>query len=113
MIMDTRLRLGRCTIYALMGEEQHGINGLNPKISLHIYKIFVLPRILYGLEAIDINPANTARLEMAHRAVIDIQGLQKRTAIPALYLLSGMLLMVALIDRRCICMIPQMTQNHI
>ena len=110
--MDSRLRLGRCTIYAIMGAELHGINWLNPNISLHIYKIFVLPRILYGLEAIDFNPANTARLEMAHKAMIsNIQGLPNRTAIPALYLLSGMLSMEALIDRSRLCMIPQMARN--
>ena len=32
MTMDTRLGLGRCTIYALMGAAMYGINGLNPKI---------------------------------------------------------------------------------
>ena len=41
----------------------------------------------------------------------NIQGLHKRMTIPALYILSSMLLMEALIDRKCLCMIPPMTRN--
>jgi hypothetical protein len=95
-----------------MGAGLHGINGVNPVVSLHIYKTYVLPRILYGLEAIHINPANLARLEVAHRSLLrNIQGLPKRTAIAALYIASGMLPMEALIERRRLVMIPQMAKN--
>ena len=88
--IDTRMRLGISTICGLMGADR--INGLNPKIPLHIYKIFVLARIQYGLEAININPTV---IEMAHMAMIrNTHGLPQRTAIPALYIFSAMLPMM-------------------
>ena len=48
--IDDRLSLGRRSAYALMGSGFHGMNGISPAISIHIYRTYVLPRVLYGLE---------------------------------------------------------------
>ena len=49
-----RINLARRAAYSLMGVGFHGLNGLSPKVSRHIYiyMTFVIPRLLYGLEAI-------------------------------------------------------------
>ena len=38
------------TIYSLMGVGAYGNSGLNPMVSAHLWRIYVLPRVLYGLE---------------------------------------------------------------
>ena len=43
---------------------------INPTAYIHIYKIYVQPRILYGLKAIYINAPNQERLEVAHRSLV-------------------------------------------
>jgi hypothetical protein len=40
-----------------MGAGLHGLNGLNPKVSIHIIRIYVIPRLIYGLETICIAAA--------------------------------------------------------
>ena len=46
------LSIARKTIYALMGVGWGGNNGLLPALNVLIYKLFVLLRFMYGLEAI-------------------------------------------------------------
>jgi hypothetical protein len=40
----------RRTVFALMGAGLHGLNGVNPKVAIHLIQIYVMPRLLYGLE---------------------------------------------------------------
>ena len=45
-----RTSLARRTLYSLIKTGVHGCNGLNAKISYKIYQVYVIPRLLYGLE---------------------------------------------------------------
>ena len=86
------------TAYSLLGAGLHGTSGVGPKVAIQIYKIYVLPRVLYGLSAIVLTTSQTEKLEKAHRKVIrQIQSLPDRVAIPAVYLLAGMLPMEGLL----------------
>ena len=110
--IDTRLQRSRATTYGLMGVGLHGTNGLNVETSLHIYNTFVIPKVLHGLEAMNINPVNITRLEVGHRALIrDIQGLPKRTATPSRFILSGAMPLQAIIDKRRLGMLPSFSDN--
>ena len=40
----------RRALYSLLGAGLHGANGLDPVTSINIYKVYVLPILLYGLE---------------------------------------------------------------
>ena len=62
---DDRLSLGRRSTYALMGSGFHGINGISPAISTHIYRNCVLPRVKYGLKSNHIT-----KLERCHSNTI-------------------------------------------
>ena len=42
----------RRTLYRLMSAGLHGENGLGPETSLHLYQIYVLPVLLYGMEVV-------------------------------------------------------------
>lgn len=47
-----RISLARGTSYALMGAGLYGLNGISPVISTNIYKVYVVTRLLYGLETL-------------------------------------------------------------
>ncbi len=49
--INLRIKLARNTSYALLGAGLHGINGLNPKASNKIITGYIIPKLLYGLEA--------------------------------------------------------------
>ena len=49
-LVQTRITTARRTVFALMGAGLHGLNGVNPKIAIHLIQIYVMPRLLYGLE---------------------------------------------------------------
>ena len=50
--VDERIRVGRKTIYAL-GPGLHARQGMCPTISYKIWKTYVIPRILYGVEVLN------------------------------------------------------------
>ena len=39
-------------LYSLMSAGLHGENGLDPETSLHLYQIYVLLVLLYGMEVV-------------------------------------------------------------
>ena len=100
-IVKERLSCGRKTAYSLMGTGFHGVNGLSPKISLHIYEMYVLPRVLYGLEATILKKKHLSELESFHRGILrDLQSLPTRCSTSAIHLLSGQLPIEAILDTR-------------
>ena len=47
--IEDRISCARRTLYSLTGTGVHGTNGLPPTTCLNIFKIYVLPRLLYGV----------------------------------------------------------------
>ena len=70
----------------------HCANGLSPEVSYQINNIYVIPRLLYGLEII---PLNRTQLEKVKRYQVktlrSFQSLPQRSATSAVYLLLGAL----------------------
>ncbi|CAC5391219.1 unnamed protein product [Mytilus coruscus] len=90
--IEDRIKIARRTKYALMNSGLHGTNGLNPKISVTIYKSCVLPNLLNGLEVLILTKAQIELLEKFHKETLRyIQSFSKRTAITANFLLLGVL----------------------
>ena len=52
--VEARLQTGRSTTDALMEAGLCGWNGVNPITSWHIYTIYIQPKILFSLEAMDV-----------------------------------------------------------
>jgi hypothetical protein len=48
--IEERIGLARRMLYSLIKSGIHGTNGLNPRTSYKIYQVYVIPRLLYGLE---------------------------------------------------------------
>ena len=89
-VIEDRISLARRTAYSLMGTGFHGNNGISPQYSVHIYMTYVIPRLMYGLEAVTLKSKHITSLESFHRKTIrELQSLSLRTAKEAVYLLSG------------------------
>ena len=85
-----KLQLGRRTLYSLMGAGAYGNSGLNPPVSFHMWKIFTLPRMLYGLEVSNLRCSDTVQLESLQRSILQrLQCLPNNTANVVVYCLLG------------------------
>jgi hypothetical protein len=88
--VEERIKGARRAAYALMGAGLHGLNGTGPEVSLIQYSTYVIPTLLYGLEALVLGKTEMKSLEDYHRKNLrHIQHLPRSTAIPAIYLLTG------------------------
>ena len=95
------IQTARRTKYALMSSGFHGTNGLHPQISYKIYKTYVIPKLIYGLEILPLNKENMEQLEVFHRKCLrHIQSLPDRTSNSAVLLLLGALPIEAEIHKR-------------
>ena len=85
-----KVQLGRRAMYSLMGAGAYGNSGLNPQVSIHMWKTFALPRMLYGLEISRLRNSDTMQLEALQRSILRrIQCLPNNTANVAVYCLLG------------------------
>ena len=77
----------------------HGMNGISPKVSTHIYQIYVLSRLMYGLESVILKPGQIAELASYHKRTLrEIHSLPPRTAGCAIFLLAGVPPLEAILD---------------
>ncbi len=113
--IEDRVSTARKTFYSMMGSGLHGLNGLPVKTSMRIYNAYIIPRALYGLEALRIPDTAINKLEKFHRyALRSLLGLPKWTAIPALYILSGQLPIQYQIDLKTLNFIHSLiTTDHV
>ena len=56
-----RIETARKTMYALLGSGMHGKNGISPVITIQMWNTFVLPRLLHGIELLDIRKKRSDR----------------------------------------------------
>lgn len=87
---EERLQIARRTTYALLGPGLYSHKGMSPLVSAKLWKTYVLPRSLYGIEvlnytATDIKKLETLQLKMCRQ----MQGLPSRAANIATYALLG------------------------
>ncbi|CAC5381559.1 unnamed protein product [Mytilus coruscus] len=89
--VQEKIKLARRTKYALMGSGCHGTNGLDPPTSYQIYKTYVIPRLIYGLEVLPLTRSDIEQLEKIHRKNLrPLQSLPERTANSAVLLLLAL-----------------------
>jgi hypothetical protein len=99
--IDKKLKAGFSAAYSMTSMGLHGFNGLNPMTCLHMYKTYILPKILYGLESVVLAKGHLRKLELLHRSLLrHFLSLPPGTAIPAVYMLYGTLPVEAEIHTR-------------
>jgi hypothetical protein len=80
-----------------MGAGMHGLNGLSPEVSVSTISTYVLPTVMYGLDAMELSTADYRELHTFQRKLLrQVQHLPKATAVPAIHLLTGCLPLEAL-----------------
>ena len=100
-VAGERIITARRTVYALMGAGFHGLNGINPTVSAHLIRIYVLPRLLYGLDVINLSTSDIKNLDSFYLKLLkQIQHLPPRTANSASLLLLGRIPISGEIDKK-------------
>ena len=88
--VQTKIASGRKAAYALLGAGLHGRSGMKQDIKAQIWRIFVTPRLVYGLEVLYCNKSDIKKLESFQSKMIkQIQHLPDRTANSATHALLG------------------------
>ena len=101
--VDSRIQTARKTVYVLLGSGLHGKNGISPIISFHMWSTFVIPRLLHGIELLNIRKSDIDTLERYQRKFLkQIQTLPERIASVAVLTLLGAKTIEAQIDTRII-----------
>ncbi|VDI36138.1 Hypothetical predicted protein [Mytilus galloprovincialis] len=61
--VEKRISAARATMYSLLCAGLHGINGINPLLSHKLWRTYVIPRMLYGIEILNIAKTDIQKLE--------------------------------------------------
>ena len=98
--IDDILKIVRCTVYALLGPGLHARHGMPPTVSIRLWKTYVLPRSLYGIEILNFTKGDIEKFEKLQLQVCrQIQGLPNRTANISTYSLLGIEPIEATVDK--------------
>ena len=90
--VDENIKKARRSAYGLFSSGFHGYNGLDVDTMLHLYKIYILPVLLYGLELILPQGPQLEQLEIAQKRLLkQILALPNSVADIAVYILTGIL----------------------
>ena len=112
-VAQDRISTSRKALYAMMGSGLHGANGLNPQVSLHLIRVYVLPRLIYGLDVIRMTAKDTALLTAYHKKLLkQIQHLPDRASDAASYLLLGEAPLEAEIHKRTLTMFGAVCRDY-
>ena len=108
-----RITAARRTAYSLMNTGLHGSNGLNPKTSYIIYRSYVLPRLLYGLEVLTLTKGQLEQLSKYHiQTLRNIQSLPQRTSTAAVLMLLGALPFEAELHKRRLSLVHSVIHSE-
>ena len=89
-----------------MGAGLHGLSGLNPRASINLINCYVTPRLLYGLDVIQLSAIDVKNLnEYFNKLIKQIQHLPERTAN------AGALLLIGQIHKRMLCTFRNVIAN--
>ena len=109
---EERISVARRTSYSLMNTGLHESNGLSPEVSYQIYRTYVIPRLLYGLEIIPLTKSQLGKISRYHlRTLRNRQSLPQRTAISAVYMLLGALPTEAELHKRQLSLLNSVIQG--
>ena len=98
---DERIQDGRRAAYSLFGAGFHGLNGLNPKTSVRIWKTFVVPRLIHGLEVLVYDEKQVEKIETYQRTTMkQLQHLPPCCSNSVTYLLAGITPIIAELEKR-------------
>ena len=90
--VQTRIDCARRSAYSLILAGLHGENGLLPTASKKLITNYILPRLLYGLEAVTLLKKDLQALDLFYKDLLrNIQSLREGVATEAIHLLLGLI----------------------
>lgn len=90
--VDENMKKARRKAYALFGCGFHGENGLDPETMIHLFKTYVSPVLLYGMEVSIPKGKYLEQLEKFQKKMIkQLLSISSNTPDPAIYILTGLL----------------------
>ena len=111
-VVADRIQIARRTVYALMGAGLHGLSGLNPRASIPLINCYGIPRLLYGLDVIQLYAIDVKNLNVYFNKLIkQIQHLPERTANAGALLLLGQIPIEGQIHKRMLCTFRNVIAN--
>lgn len=106
------LKKGRRATFSMMGTGFYGYNGIHLEAMLKMWNMYIVPRMLYGLEALLMQDSDIERLEVYQRSVLrSIQHLSPGTANASLYLLTGAQPIEMNLDRRTLTLMGRILNS--
>ena len=70
ILIEERIKMARCTVYALIGTGLHGLNGVNPEVSISMWQMYVRARLMYGRERVYLSKSDISKLQLYQRKVL-------------------------------------------
>ena len=105
ILYKVNIQKARRAMYSLMPAGLHGENGLDPQTAVHVFQIYVLPVLLYGLEVAVPSKSNLDTLEKFLRTSLkQILSLPTSTASPVVHILTGILPVEAMVHKRILAL---------
>ncbi|CAC5423170.1 unnamed protein product [Mytilus coruscus] len=90
--VEENVKKARRSAYALFGSGFHGENGLDPESLIHLFKTYISPVLLYGMELLTPKSAHLETLEKFQKKMLkQILSVPMSTPDPAVYILTGIL----------------------
>ena len=88
-------------LYSVFGAGFHGLNDLTPKTAANVWKVYIVPRLLYGLEVPKSYPSEIEKIEVYQRRTqTQLQHLPPGASNSTTYLLRGVLPIQAEIEKQ-------------
>ena len=110
---DEKVNLGRRTAYSLMGAGFHGKSGLKQCIKADMWRKYVVPRLIYGLEVHNLRKKDLQQLEAFQRRNLkQLQGLPIRAPDTASLALIGMLPVGACIEKNALTLFCNIARDQ-
>lgn len=110
--VEENIKKARRSAYGLFGNGFHGYNGLDVDTMIHLYKIYIQPVLLYGLELILPHGKYLEKLEIAQKRLLkQILALPNSVADIAVYILTGILPVEAQIHIRALGLFNNISQQ--
>ena len=90
--VDENIQKARRSAYGLFGGGFHGNSGLDPETLIHLFRTYISPLLLYGMELIIPQSAQLEQLEKFQKKMLkQLLSLPINTPDPAIFILTGIL----------------------
>jgi hypothetical protein len=102
----------RRALYSMMGAGLHGVNGLSPTVCHHLFQVYILPILTYGLEVLLPTQKELHSASMFYESTLrQLLSLPNTVAKPSMYILLGAIPLEGVIHRKALTMFGNIARD--